>query len=59
MQIWLAQGGIPECTTSKSMTALKVLVENVCSQYPCNEEQQALVSQVRDGLNKIEGLGGQ
>jgi len=54
--VWLANGGIPECTASTSMTGLKVFIENVCSQYPCDyATEQKIIS----SLKKIEKLGKQ
>jgi len=52
--LWLQQGGIPECTSSVSMTNIKVFIENVCSQYTCDYQmKQALIQ----GFEKIAILG--
>jgi hypothetical protein len=51
---WLTAGSVLECTGSKSMLAMKVLIEDVCSQYPCDE---ATKTKIVVALEKVSLIG--
>lgn len=44
---WLSDGGVLECTSSKTMIDAKVFIEDTCSQVTCDEQtKEALISRL-------------
>lgn len=53
---WITSGGVPECTTSKTMIDLKIFVEDTCSQLKCDEKTKEMIL---SGLDRVAGVGKQ
>lgn len=51
---WLSDKGVVECTTSKTMLDLKVLVEDTCSQITCDRKTREVIV---SALMKVAYLG--
>ena len=51
---WLADGGVVECTSSKTMIDTKVFIDDVCSEITCNQAQKA---KIVAALQKLARLG--
>jgi hypothetical protein len=59
-QQWLSQvvaseasGIAPECTTSQALADMKAEVEKLCSEQKCDDQTQAMVTNLVNGLTKI------